>query len=57
MHSSIYFVKNGIAKAPYTRLAIVPIPWLAEIASQAEFEVKPIDAREFEAVWKRATAQ
>jgi hypothetical protein len=38
-----------------TRLAIVPIPSLGEIASQVEFEVKTIDGREFESVWKRAT--
>jgi hypothetical protein len=39
-----------------TRLAIVPVPSLAEIATQPEFEVKPIEAGEFEAVWKRAAA-
>jgi hypothetical protein len=38
-----------------TRLAIVPLPAIAEIASQSEFEARPIDASEFEDVWKRAT--
>jgi hypothetical protein len=40
-----------------TRLAIVPIPSLSEIATQPEFEVKPIGAEQFEGIWKQATAQ
>jgi len=40
-----------------TRLGIIPVPSLEEIASQIEFEVRPSEAGEFEAVWKRATAQ
>ncbi len=39
-----------------TRLAIVPIPPLADISSLAEFETRTITADEFEAVWRRATA-
>lgn len=38
-----------------TRLAIVALPPISEIARQIEFEAKSISADEFEAVWKRAT--
>lgn len=40
-----------------TRLGIIPVPSLEEIGSQHEFEVKPIEAGDFETVWKRAMAQ
>lgn len=39
-----------------TRLAIVALPPLQEIARQIEFDARAISAEEFEAVWKRATA-
>jgi hypothetical protein len=39
-----------------TRLAIVALPSVDEIARQIEFEAKSISANEFEAVWKRAAA-
>lgn len=38
-----------------TRLGIVPVPSLQEIAAQPEFQVKSISADEFEVMWKRAT--
>ena len=38
-----------------TRLAIVALPPIDEIARQIEFEAKPISAEEFESIWKRAT--
>lgn len=38
-----------------TRLAIIALPPINEIARQIEFEVRPISADEFETVWKRAT--
>ena len=37
-----------------TRLAIVPLPSLAEIAAQKEFEARAINASEFEDVWNKA---
>lgn len=40
-----------------TDLAIVPIPSVAEIESQLEFDVRLIKAEEFEAIWERAIAQ
>lgn len=40
-----------------TLLSIVPIPSLAEIESQVEFDVRQIGVEEFEAAWKRAIAQ
>ena len=39
-----------------TRLAIIPLPPLKEIASQIEFEVKEISADQFEIIWKRASS-
>lgn len=39
-----------------TRLAIVALPPVAEIARQIEFEARLISAEEFETVWKRATS-
>jgi hypothetical protein len=38
-----------------TRLSIVPLPALAEIAEQVEFEAREISAADFEATWHRAT--
>ena len=38
-----------------TRLAIVALPPIDEIARQIEFDARPISAEAFEAVWKRAT--
>jgi hypothetical protein len=40
-----------------TRLGIVPVPPLDEIASQQEFETMFIQSAEFEAIWKRATGR
>jgi hypothetical protein len=39
-----------------TRLSIVPLPPLKEIAAQIEFEVEEISAEQFETVWKRAAS-
>ena len=39
-----------------TRLSIVPLPSLKEIAAQIEFEVEEISAEQFETVWKRAAS-
>lgn len=38
-----------------TRLAIVALPPISEIARQIEFESRAIAAEEFESIWKRAT--
>lgn len=38
-----------------TRLAIVALPPLSDIARQIEFEAREISAEEFESVWLRAT--
>jgi hypothetical protein len=37
-----------------TRLGITAVPTLAEIRTQPEFEIREIDAQDFEAVWKLA---
>ena len=39
-----------------TRLSIIPLPPIEEIARQIEFDVRQASADEFEAAWKRATA-
>jgi hypothetical protein len=48
---------SAMESTPDTELGIVPVPSLAEIESQLEFDVRLIEAEEFEALWKRATAQ
>lgn len=46
---------SKLSSTPDTRLGIAPVPSLAEISSQPEFDVKSIEQKEFEATWSRAT--
>ena len=39
-----------------TELGVVPVPSIAEIMAQAEFDIKTISQQEFEAVWQKATS-
>ena len=50
-HASTAKPQNGS-----TRLSIIPLPPLREIAAQIEFEVEEISAEQFETVWKRAAS-
>ncbi len=38
-----------------TRLGITPVPPIAEIMSQPEFDIKTITKQEFENIWQQAT--
>ncbi|GAA6167315.1 DUF6881 domain-containing protein [Sessilibacter corallicola] len=38
-----------------TRLGITPVPPIAEIMSQPEFDIKTITKQEFENMWQQAT--
>ncbi|WP_444994231.1 DUF6881 domain-containing protein [Aliikangiella sp. IMCC44359] len=38
-----------------TRLGITPVPSIAEIKTQVEFEIKEISKQDFENIWQKAT--
>lgn len=44
------------ATSKTTKLGIAPVPPLAEIAEQPEFDIRTISPQQFEAKWKEATA-
>ncbi|WP_226646126.1 DUF6881 domain-containing protein [Microbulbifer variabilis] len=45
------------ASSKTTRLGIAAVPPIAEIANQAEFDIKTITPQQFEAKWKEATGK
>lgn len=45
------------ASSKTTKLGIAPVPPLAEIAKQPEFDIRTITAQQFEAKWKEATTK